>query len=122
LEQKVTVKNNQARGTSHILLENPTRLVNRRYTGEIYFPLVPCETVIGFVYVDENQNGAYDEGEIRPDGVLLKAKDKEVITGKDGQFIFCNLPILWRQWIEVKREQWYYKGSVSNLKFHIEEK
>ncbi len=107
---------------TYVLLENPTRLVNRRYTGEIYFPLVPCETVIGFVYADENQNGDYEEGEVRPEGVLLKAKDKEVLTGKEGKFIFRNLPVLWRQWIEVKKEQLYYKGSVENLKFNIEEK
>jgi hypothetical protein len=107
---------------AYVLIENPTKLVNRRYAGEIYFPLVPCETVIGFVYVDENQNGQYDEGEARPGGVLLKAGEKEVITGKDGGFIFRNLPVLWRQWIEVKKEQLYYKGLVSNLNFNIEEK
>jgi uncharacterized repeat protein (TIGR01451 family) len=106
---------------NYLLKSNPTQLVNRNYIGEIYFGLIPCTTVTGFVYVDENQNGAYDEGEVRPEGVLLKAKDKVVITGKDGNFIFRNLPTLWRQWIEVKQEQLYYKGSVESLKFKIEE-
>jgi hypothetical protein len=107
---------------NYLLISKPTQLVNRNYTGEIYFGLIPCKTVTGFVYMEENQNGAYDEGEVRPEGVLLKAKDKEVITGKDGKFIFRNLPVLWQQWIEVKQEQLYYKGSIKNLKFNIEEK
>ncbi len=106
----------------YLLISNPTQLVNRNYVGEIYFGLIPCEAVIGFVYVDENQDGVYDEGEPRPEGVLLKAKGKEVITGKDGNFIFRNLPTQWRQWLEVKKEQLYYKGTVEGLKFNIEEK
>jgi hypothetical protein len=106
----------------YLLISKPTQLVNRNYVGEIYFGLIPCETVTGFVYIDENQNGAYDQGESGPGGVLLKAKDKEVITGKDGTFIFRNLPTQWRQWIEVKKEQLYYKGSIENLKINIEEK
>jgi len=107
---------------NYLLISKPTQLVNRNYIGEIYFGLIPCKTVTGFVYVDENQNGAYDEGEVRPEGVLLKAKDKEVITGKDGKFIFRNLPELWQQWIEVKQEQLYYKGSKENLRFNIDSK
>ena len=107
---------------NYLMIENPTKLVNRHYTGEIYFGLIPCETVTGYVYLDENGNGAYDEGEARPEGVMLKAKEKEVLTGKDGRFIFRNLQKLWRQWLEVKPGQLYYKGSIENLKFILEEK
>jgi hypothetical protein len=106
--------------SNYLLISNPTRLVNRNYTGEIHFGLIPCKNVTGFIYVDENKNGAYDKGEVNPEGVLLKAKSKEVLSGKDGKFIFRNLPVLWQQWIEVNKEQLYYKGNVENLGFYIE--
>ncbi len=104
---------------SYVLYGPPTRLVNRNYTGEIYFALIPTKTVTGFVYVDANQNGTFDEGEVRPAGVLLRAKDKEVITGKDGEFIFRNLPVLWQQWIEVSEDQSFYKGGIDSLRFSL---
>jgi len=104
---------------NYLMIENPTKLVNRHYVGEVYFGLIPTTTVTGFVYLDENGNNVYDEGEIKPEGVMLKAKDKEELTGKDGKFIFRNLPVLWRQWIEVKKEQLYYKKNIDYLKFKI---
>jgi uncharacterized repeat protein (TIGR01451 family) len=106
----------------YVLLVNPTQLVNRNYTGDIYFPLIPCKTVKGFVYVDENQNGVYDKGETKPAGVLLKAGEKEVLTTTTGAFIFRNLPVLWQEWIKVSEEQPYYKGKLENLKFRVLEK
>jgi hypothetical protein len=105
---------------NYLVFGNPTRLVNRHYIGEISFALIPCKTVEGFVYVDGNQNGTYDEGESRPVGVQLRAKDKEVITAKGGVFIFRNLPLQWQQWIEINKDQLYYKGDTANLKIHIE--
>jgi hypothetical protein len=100
----------------YILLSNPTMLVNRNYTGKIHFGLVPSKTVKGFVYVDSNGNGQHDPDETAPAGVVLKAKDKEVVTGKGGQFIFRNLPVLWQQWIEIKKEQPFYNETIDNLK------
>lgn len=102
---------------SYVLYGPPTRLVNRNYTGEVYFALIPTKTVTGFVYEDANGNGTFDESEVRPAGVQLKAKDKEVITGKDGEFIFRNLPDLWQQWIEISKDQSFYKGNKDSLKF-----
>jgi hypothetical protein len=103
----------------YVLLVNPTQLVNRHYTGDIYFPLIPCKTVKGFVYVDDNQNGIYDKGETKPAGVLLKAGEKEVLTAFEGTFIFRNLPVLWQEWIKVSEEQPYYKENKDNLKFSL---
>lgn len=105
---------------NYLMIDQPTRLVNRYYDGEIFFGLIPCKTVTGFVYSDENGNGAFDQGEARPAGILLKAKDKEVVTGTDGRFTFRNLPVLWQQWIEVKSTQPYYNGAASKLKFQLD--
>jgi uncharacterized repeat protein (TIGR01451 family) len=102
----------------YLLLGNPTMLVNRNYTGKIHFGLVPSKTVVGFVYVDANGNGQHDPGETAPAGVVLKAKDKEVLTGKGGQFIFRNLPELWQQWIEIKKDQPFYNDTIDNLKIN----
>jgi uncharacterized repeat protein (TIGR01451 family) len=104
---------------NYLLNAKPTQLVNRNFAGDIYFSLIPTKTVSGFVFIDENGSGVYDNGEKRPMGVLLQAKDKEVFTGQDGEFIFRNLPELWRQWIKIKPEQPYYKGSTTNLKINI---
>ena len=103
----------------YILKSEPTRLVNRYYTGDIYFPIIPCETVRGFVYNDRNKNGSYDEGETKPEGILLKAKDKEVITGKDGEFIFKNIPLLWQEWIKINEKQPYNQDTLKNLKLQF---
>lgn len=107
--------------SNYLLVGSPTRMVNRYYTGDISFGLVECKTVKGFVYVDENNNGVFDEGEARPRGVVLKAKDKEVVSGKDGGFVFRNLPALWQQWIEISKDQPFYKGSLDNLEFEVKE-
>ena len=96
-----------------ILRDNPTKLINRHYTGMIYFSLIPCKTLTGFVYQDENENGSFDTSETRPAGVVLKAKDKEVVTAPDGQFIFRNLPVLWQEWVEIKKDQPFYKKGKS---------
>ncbi len=104
---------------NYLLNTAPTQLVNRNFVGDIYFGLIPCKRVTGFVFIDDNSNGAHDNGESKPAGVLLQAKDKEVLTGKDGEFIFRNLPELWRQWIKVKPQQPYYKGAKGNLKIII---
>ena len=101
------------------VITEPTRLVNSNYVGEIYFGLIPCKTVTGFVYIDKNNNNQYDDGEIRPAGVQLNAKDKQVITGKDGEFIFHNLPEMWQQWIKVSETQLFYKEDVEKLKIKI---
>lgn len=100
----------------YLLTADPTVLVNRRYQGEIYFGLVPTKTVEGFVYVDENNNGSYDDGEARPEGVVLTAKDKQIVTGKDGKYIFRNLPVLWQEFIKLSPEQPFYKGNIESLK------
>lgn len=105
---------------NYLMIDKPTRLVNRQYAGEISFGLIPCKTVTGFVYTDENGNGAYDPGEAKPAGVLLKAKDKEIVTGADGRFTFRNLPEMWQQWIGVKTAQPYYKGDAAKLKFQLD--
>jgi len=102
-----------------LLTENPTRLVNRHYVGEIYFGLIPCKTVAGFVYIDENGNGEYDANEVRPSAVTLSARDKQVVTSKDGQFIFRNLPEMWQEWIKISETQLFYKEDVKKIKIHI---
>lgn len=104
----------------YLLPSEPTRLVNRNYTGDIHFGLVPCKTLKGFVYVDENGNNTFDNGEKRPGGVIIKAKDKESVSGKNGGFIFRNLPTLWQQWLEIKKEQYFYKDALENLKLQLE--
>ncbi len=108
---------------NYLVNGKPTRLVNRHYVGEIYFALIPTKTVKGFVYVDKNGNGAYDEGEVRPAGVLLQTGDeantKVVITGNGGTFIFRNLPELWQEWIKVTESQPFYKGNKESLKFSL---
>lgn len=101
--------------SNYVLTGEPTVLVNRRYQGEIYFGLVSCKTVEGFVYIDENTNGSYDEGETRPEGIVLTAKDKQIVTGKNGKYIFRNLPVLWQEFIEISPEQPFYKGNKENL-------
>jgi hypothetical protein len=68
--------------------------------------------------VDKNNNDSYDEGEARPAGVVLKAKDKQVISGKDGKYIFRNLPVLWQEFIVVSPEQPFYKGDKGALKIN----
>jgi hypothetical protein len=103
----------------YLVITEPTRLVNKNFVGEIYFGLVPCKTVTGFVYIDENNNNDYDDGETRPSGVQLNAKDKQVVTGKEGQFIFRNLPELWQEWIKVSEKQLFYKEDVKKLKINI---
>ncbi len=108
---------------AHFLVAtSPTRMVNRNYVGDISFPLVPCNGVTGFVYLDANGNKSYDDGETKPAGVLLKAKDKEVATGGSGQFIFRNLPVLWQEWIEIKKDQPYYDGPTENLRIQVNKK
>jgi hypothetical protein len=102
-----------------LLTENPTRLVNRHYVGEIYFGLIPCKTVTGFIYIDENGNGEYDADEVRPAAVALSAKDKQVLTGKDGRFIFRNLPEMWQEWIKVSETQLFYKEDIKKIKISI---
>lgn len=105
----------------YLLKDSPTRLVNRNYTGMIYFGLVPCKTVKGFVYQDANGNGEFDNGESRPFGVLIEAKGKTVVSGKDGRFIFRNLPELWQEWMKIKDKQIFFTGEPKNLKFKIDE-
>lgn len=99
----------------YILEQHPTVLVNRRYVGEVYFPLIPCKNVKGFVFEDANGNGQYDEGEVKPSGVLLQANEKEVVTGKDGWFLFRNLPVQWQKDIGLSDEQPYYKSDKAIL-------
>jgi hypothetical protein len=65
---------------------------------------------------DADGNGQHDPDETAPAGVVLKAKDKEVVTGIGGQFIFRNLPVLWQQWVEIKKEQPFYNKTINNLK------
>ncbi|HLP48938.1 MAG TPA: hypothetical protein VK469_23560 [Candidatus Kapabacteria bacterium] len=103
----------------YLVISDPTRLVNKNYVGEIYFGLIPCKTVTGFVYIDENDNGDCDDGESKPAGVQLNAKDKQVVTGKEGQFIFRNLPGLWQEWINISEPQLFYKEDVKKLKIRI---
>ncbi len=99
----------------YVVNGSPTKLVNRRYKGEVFFALIPCDTVKGFVYVDANGNGQFDDGETQPGGVVLKAKDKEVLT-RGGKYIFRNIPTMWIQWIEIAKTQPFYKGDVTQLK------
>ncbi|MGE5343473.1 MAG: CARDB domain-containing protein [Candidatus Omnitrophota bacterium] len=103
----------------YMRMSDPTRLVNRRYQGEIYFGLIPCQTLTGFVYVDENGNNAYDEGEIRPSGVVVTAKDKEAVTENEGNFTFHNLPEIWSQELTIKDLQVFYKGDRLKLKLKL---
>jgi len=103
----------------YLMITPPTRLVNRNYVGEIFFGLIPCEIVTGFVYIDENGNGKYDEGETRPTGVTVKARDKETCTGPGGEFVFKNLPLLWKDYIKVSDDQVFYKGDVDKLKISL---
>ena len=96
---------------------SPTRLVDRFFNEVIVFGLVPCTVVKGFVFRDENANGVYEEGEAKIEGIELKAEEKEVLSGKDGEFIFTNLPVIWKDRIEIKRVQFYYSGAVEGLGF-----
>jgi uncharacterized repeat protein (TIGR01451 family) len=108
----------------YLLLEHPTRMVNRHYVGEIHFGLVPCKTVTGFVFIDENQNGSYDAGETRLENIVLRVNatikgkkiEKEAVTGNDGKFIFHNLPEAWIEFIEIKSEQPHHQGNIKKLK------
>lgn len=106
---------------NYLMIDEPTRLVNRYYTGEIYFGLIPCKTLTGFVYIDENGNNTPDENEIRPAGVILKAKDKEVVTGQNGEFTFRNLPIMWQEWIKLHDNQLFNKTDIKKLKIKFNE-
>ncbi|MCK4760807.1 MAG: DUF11 domain-containing protein [Candidatus Aminicenantes bacterium] len=97
-----------------------TRLVDRRYVGDIYFGLVSCRTLTGFVYVDENGNGSYDEGESRPAKIVVTAGKKETTSGENGRFIFRNLPKLWQEFAAIKKEQPFYKGPTGKFKFQLD--
>jgi hypothetical protein len=96
-------------------------VVNRQFNGVISFGLVPCITVKGFVYRDDNGNDRYDEGEKRIMGVVVQSVDKETISGSEGMFIFRNLPVDWKEQITIKSKQPYYDADISNIHIHIEE-
>jgi hypothetical protein len=97
----------------YVLTTEPTRLVNRNYSGDIYFPLVPCRTVNGVVIDKENDTPV--------EGVLLKLRindfEKEVFSGKDGKFVFRNVPVALEDGlIKINESQPFYKGMSQNLK------
>ncbi|MCP4146839.1 MAG: DUF11 domain-containing protein, partial [bacterium] len=103
----------------YVFLLEPTRLVNRNYVGEIAYPLVPCENVEGFVYIDANGSGAFDVGETRLSGVVLETKGKAVVSGAGGRFRFNNLPVLWKDYLKVSDSQPFYTDDMTKVKFEI---
>jgi uncharacterized repeat protein (TIGR01451 family) len=105
----------------YVFTTDPTCVVNRQFNGVISFGLVPCITVKGFVYRDDNGNDRYDIGEERIRGVMVQSVDKETISSSEGIFIFRNLPIAWKEHITIKSEQPYYDADISNIRIHIEE-
>ncbi len=105
-----------------VLISPPTQLTNRTQRRELTYALVPCRRLQGFVYQDSNQNGFHDEGEPRLAGIMLKAGDKECSSGINGEFIMNNLPDLWRELLEVDKNQNLYSGSLALVKIHITSK
>jgi hypothetical protein len=121
-EENVAVQIELKSVSSHFVLTTvPTCVVNRQFAGIISFGLVPCMTVKGFVYRDDNANERYDEGEARIKGLVLQAESKETISGSQGMFIFRNLPVSWKEQIAIKSEQPYYDANISTIRIHIEE-
>ena len=102
-----------------VLISPPTQLTNRAQRRELTYALVPCRPLRGFVYLDENRNGACDENEPKLAGVLLQAGEKECSSGRNGEFIMHNLPDLWRDLLKPAAKQPLFSQSLALVRIHI---
>src|SRR5690606_15454604 len=63
--------------------------------GELPIVVAPNNSVSGFVYVDTDDDGAFDAGEVGIAGVnvtLARPVSRTVVTGVDGSYLFDGLP------------------------------
>ncbi|MBI2841717.1 MAG: DUF11 domain-containing protein [Acidobacteria bacterium] len=78
-----------------VLTTDPTLLVRGDFNGVVRFGLVQCRTVRGFVYEDLDGDRELDADEPRVPGAVVRAGEKEALSGAEGEFVIKNLPVKW---------------------------